>query len=307
MQRRFLAAACVLGLAAGAGSVVSCGARSELEAPGAEGGGGSGGHRAHHHDGGPDAPPPEDCVEAGVTYVYLVTETNSLLAFYPPSLSVSKIGAIDCPAKGGATPFSMGVDRAGIAYVVFDDGELFRVSPADASCSPTPFVPGQHGFTTFGMGFSADMTDPGETLFVSQIDFAGSGASSKGLATIDTSSFELSFIGPYSADVGAMELTGTGDGRLFGYALKPNGAGGAVLELDKQTAAILSRVPLPVGDSSSALAFAFWGGDFYIFTTNQGGGTDVTRYRPADGAIDVVATIGEVVVGAGVSTCAPSH
>ena len=58
----------------------------------------------------------------------------------------------------------MAVDRGGTAYVVSNpDGHLWQVSTADASCKVTSFVPGQDGFVNFGMGFSADMTDPGET------------------------------------------------------------------------------------------------------------------------------------------------
>jgi hypothetical protein len=60
-------------------------------------------------------------------------------------------------------------------------------------------------------------------------------------------------------------------------------------------------VPLPTG-GGSALAFAYWGGDFYIFTSD-GGSTTVTRYDPGDGDVQVVATLSRTVVGAGVSTC----
>ena len=56
------------------------------------------------------------------------------------------------------------------------------------------------------------------------------------------------------------------------------------------------------------------GGDFYIYTNvdggnlpMNGGGSDVTRYRPSDGSITVVKSkIGFKIVGAGVSTCAPT-
>jgi len=77
-----------------------------------------------------------------------------------------------------------------------------------------------------------------------------------------------------------------------------------VLRIDKATAEILEETPLPVGGASSALAFAYWGGDFYIFTS-PGGPTTVTRYRPSDGTVVEIATLNETVVGAGVSTCNP--
>ncbi len=196
---------------------------------------------------------------------------------------------------GGATPYSMAVDRGGTAYVVFSDGELFTVSTVDASCHKTKFVPDQHGFKTFGMGFSSDTNDPGETLFVAEADFSGP---SQGLGTVDTSTFVLSFIGPFSQTIGRTEMTGTGDGRLFGFSLDQSGAGSHLSQFDKATAQILSTTTLKtVGAADDAFAFAFWGGAFYFFTS-PGGSSTVTRYDPTTGALQPW--------GAGVSTCAPS-
>ena len=36
-----------------------------------------------------------DCQDAGLTYIYLISSENELLRFYPPDLSVTKIGTID--------------------------------------------------------------------------------------------------------------------------------------------------------------------------------------------------------------------
>ena len=54
-----------------------------------------------------------------------------------------------------------------------------------------------------------------------------------------------------------------------------------------------------------ALAFAFWGGDFWIFTS-PGGSTTVTKYDPLTQGETAVTTLGSTIVGAGVSTCAPA-
>jgi hypothetical protein len=67
----------------------------------------------------------------------------------------------------------------------------------------------------------------------------------------------------------------------------------------------LSHTILPVGQQDSAYAFAFWGGDFYFFTSMGGGSSTVTRYHPDDDSLKVVATLDRTIVGAGVSTCAP--
>jgi hypothetical protein len=77
-----------------------------------------------------DAPPMIEetvdiCPDAGSTLVYLMTSQNVLVSFYPPTATFTTIGTIICPDPGTDTPFSMAVDRAGIAYVVFESGSLF--------------------------------------------------------------------------------------------------------------------------------------------------------------------------------------
>ena len=158
----------------------------------------------------------------------------------------------------------------------------------------------QENFDVFGMGFAIDDDQMGETLYVAEITF---GEDSLGLGTIDTQTLDLDFVGPFSETFGsAMELTSSDDGKLYGYNIDEFGAGGWVIQIDKATAQILEATFLPVG-GDGALAFAQWGGDFYIFTAPGGGATTVTRYDPESGAVDEVATLNETVVGAGVSTC----
>ena len=68
---------------------------------------------------------------------------------------------------------------------------------------------------------------------------------------------------------------------------------------------MLAQTNLPIGDVNDAFAFAFWGGDFWIFT-GMGGPSDVNRFRPADGTTTTPTKHPSTIVGAGVSTCAPS-
>src|SRR5580704_8605619 len=185
MRRRFLFASLVVTIAA-------CGSRTgllvpfdaDVESGVADAGPDSAVHRvdagvdAREEDAGEEdaLPPldvrvpedvviPSDCPDAGSTFIYVISEMNNLYSFYPPSAELKLVGTIACPSA--STPFSMAVDHTGIAYVVFQDGQLFRVSTATAACEPTPFVTGQHGFTTnFGMGFSQDTSDAGESLYV---------------------------------------------------------------------------------------------------------------------------------------------
>src|SRR5262245_59986244 len=112
---------------------VACGARSGLE----EGrlkaetgdGGGAGDAGRDVEDAGPDMVP-YSCEDAGVTYIYIMTEERELFRFYPPDLSFTFIGPIKCPAPPNTFPFSMAVDRKGIGYVLFGEGDLFAVSTA---------------------------------------------------------------------------------------------------------------------------------------------------------------------------------
>ncbi len=314
---------------------VACGARTGLDVPsfhdaGSEGGSGSGGS-AFLPDAGPDAdadappdvpdvidaapdvpidvPPPLDCQEAGITYIYVITEENDLYRFYPPDLSFTFIGTIACPTLGAGQPFSMAVDRKGKAYVVFsapendpDNGRLFEVSTANAACKATTFMQGQSDFTnTFGMGFSADTSDPDETLFV-----VGEG-DPEPLASIDVDTFNLNLIGSFNSSIGNSELTGTGDGRLFAFGIDQTQLHGHLAEIDKTNANVKTDLVLAtVGTGTTvAWAFAFWGGDFFFFTSSGQGSSIVTRYQPESGQETDVAKLDKTIVGAGVSTCAP--
>jgi hypothetical protein len=251
-------------------------------------------------------PPPNDCLDAGATLIYVITQNNTLYSFYPPTATFSTvIGNIACPST--STPFSMAVARNGVAYIVFYDGELFEVETQSATlpCVPTPFVMGQGGFAPrFGMGFSRDAVGTGETLYVASGSSGMTGGPPQ-LARIDTTTFQLTVIGNLTPSIDDAELTGTGAGDLFGFYSTGNGSS-AIAQIDKGNAIVTGNAPLPGVDQGNGWAFAYWGGDFYTFTgPSTASGTIVTRYRPSDHSIVQVAAIGELVVGAGVSTCAP--
>jgi hypothetical protein len=316
-------------------AVAACGARTGLPVPEIDGGTGGAPRDAGPDaedagpdvldappdvfDAPPDAPPDvvmvDDCVDAGITYIYLIGVDNRLYRFYPPTLEVTPIGIIACPST--SNPYSMAVDRQGIAYVVFFDGTLFRVSTDTASCAPTTFESAQGGFPPrFGMGFSADMTDPGETFFV-----AGSlppvNPEYPILATIDPATFALTQVGPTSKPIGEAELTGTGNGDLYAFGIvNTTPDGGATMttalhlsQLDKSTANVIGDAFVQIQSGTAEVtdwAFAYWGGDFYFFTSTDNTTTIVSRYTPGGTAnLPVVQTIGSAIVGAGVSTCAP--
>ncbi len=235
-------------------------------------------------------------------YVYVLDADAKLYKFDPPALTFTPIGVLNCPSSFLDTPFSMAVDRSANAWVVYTNGSLFKVDTKTAACSPTSFAPAQAGFVTFGMGFSTEGAgSTKDTLFVSQSEMLGG---TKGLATIDTQSLVLTPIGMYDQINARAELTGTGDGKLFGAF---EGSPYVVAQIDKSQAKILSQAPqnqvqYPPGGSN--FAFAFWGGSFWLFV-GPGTSTDVFKYDPQVGSTVKLKTESFAIVGAGVSTCAP--
>lgn len=243
--------------------------------------------------------------------VFVVSEDNTFYSFHPPTLAFKNLGRISCPT-GGATPTSMAVDRNGIAWVRHSDASMWKVSTKDLSCEATAFVPPQNAdgaFTKFGMGFATTSKGgSGEELFVS--DNGGAG-----LAKINLSTLQMTFVGAYTGDLQGKtsELTGTGDGKLYGFFVT---APAVIAEISKGTGEILDPKPLANTYAGNAWAFSFYGGDFYVYTHSDGnnggpplagGGSDVTRYRPSTGEVSVVKPkVGFKIVGAGVSTCAPT-
>ncbi len=250
-----------------------------------------------------------DCPDAAATLIYVVTTQYDLYSFEPTAGSFKRIGNITCPAPSGATPFSMAVDRRGVAYVVFQNsagpngpslpgnGMLFRVSTSTAACIGTSYVPGQQGIATFGMGFASNTNGPDETLFIASDD------GQPRLGAIDVQNFTLGIIGPFNPPITRAELTGTGDGRLFAFYAK-SATSSAIAQIDKQTGQVTAESPLATVSQGTHWAFGFWGGDFYTFTGPQGG-TTVTRFRPSDNSVADIAQLNQEIVGAGVSTCAP--
>jgi hypothetical protein len=81
--------------------------------------------------------------------------------------------------------------------------------------------------------------------------------------------------------------------------------------IDKTSAAVLSDTFVTVASGSAPIsdwAFAYWGGDFYFFTSSDNTTTIVSRYVPGGPlALPTVTTLGTAIVGAGVSTCAPQQ
>jgi len=242
----------------------------------------------------------------GAELIYVVDSANNLRSFDPrklPGDPFQLVGPLACGRDAGS-PFSMAVDRGGIAWVLYDDGELFKVSIADAKCERSRYVAGSSGSRTFGMGFVSD--EPGgktEKLFIAAND------GSHALASIDTDQAL-----PAARSIGTLEatrrqnaeLTGTSEAKLFGF-FPVSDEPSFVQEIDRKSGA--ARGPRwDLGTSSlgrvSAYAFAHWGGVFYVFVTADGS-TVRTVNRTTGEYKTILEGLPFRITGAGVSTCAP--
>jgi hypothetical protein len=242
----------------------------------------------------------EDCSDAA-KLVYVVDSNNKFSKFDPMTKTFQDIGTLACPTSG--QPFSMAVDRNTVAWVLFTDSKIYRVDTTSAACTTTNWTT-QGDLEQFGMGFSSNVAgSTDDTLFIAGGPDALFATTSE-LRTLNTSTMQSSVVGTV---VGWPELTGTGNAELWGWF--PDPFEPRVEQINKTNGAALKTYDLPaLAGTPSAWAFAFWGGDFWIFLAkDQEQNTTVYQIDGATGAMKGnTAASGRLIVGAGVSTCAPT-
>ena len=247
----------------------------------------------------------DTCAVHDVELIYVIDDENHLMSFDPkllPGDPFHTVGTLVCESPG--RPFSMAVDRRGIAWVIYDSGNLYRVSIIDGHCAPSRYERSGDAPVVFGMGFASDgPKSDRETLFVA------AGDQSHRFARLDTAPDvpELRSLPnlPAKPDHNP-ELSGTGDGKLFGYF--PDNGLGFVQEIDRTSSRLVGkRWKLRGGTAEvEAYAFAHWGGVFYVFATTDDGISQVHSVNRTTGAYKLeIAKLPSRIVGAGVSTCAP--
>jgi hypothetical protein len=250
--------------------------------------------------GSPTAADAGDNCAQGAKLVYVVDESNRFSSFDPKTLQFTDLGSLNCPAIGGATPFSMSVDRSAIAWVLYSNGSVFRVNTQGLACQATSFS--SSAFVNFGMGFVSDAVGSNdETLFIAGGKTVSSGSNT--LATIAFPGLSITTVGTIT---GSPELTGTGDAKLWGFF--PNVSPPIVSQIDKTNGSSLVTYPAPsLQGTPRAWAFAFWGGHFWIFLERKSDTSTVVYDMDAsDGSLTTaIPSTGRTIVGAGVSTCAP--
>ena len=247
---------------------------------------------------------PEACPPASQK-VYLLTKQYQLLAYSPATKALDVIGNLDCPAEYATWPFSMAVDRKGGAWVMYSSGELFSVSTANAACQLTPWQVPSADWMECGMGFAAD-GPKGSPAGSSESLYLGS---PKGkLGKLNLQQWQVAPMGPLAIQPGWPELTGTAMGELWGFFPQAQPMKIARIAKDSgQVDQVKSLDSLGLSPVKN-WAFAHWGGKMLVFYQGEkDASTSVYAYDPADGSYGLFhANLGYPVVGAGVSTCAPT-
>ncbi len=242
-------------------------------------------------------PPAEDDCEDTSDLVYVIDkESEELFLFHPDTLSLESLGVLDCDYW--STPASMGVARDGVAYVRYADDHVYAVDLETMSCTATAYGDKPNQFGSFGMGYATQSAKTWrDDLFVANADR---------LARLDDTTWTLEQLGRLPSQA---ELTGNAEGELWGFL--PLESPAELVELDKNDGSVLQTIKMPSFPDPydiDTFAFATWDGDFYLFvrTFGMGSSTDVYRVSAEGQMTRVLENIGINVVGAGVSTCAPS-
>ena len=242
-----------------------------------------------------------DGCSAAAKLVYVVDEDNELSQFDGSTKTFHDLGKLSCPSQLGATPFSMGVDRTATAWVLYSSGELFNVNTTTLACTKTSWNDA-NGLMQFGMGFSTDtvggMTD---TLFI-----AGGTDPTDMTAALNTLNTSTMVATPVGTVQDWPELTGNSNAELWGFF--PDETSPRVEKINKTSGAAVTTYPeTSVAGMATAWAFAFYGGDYWIFLMKDSE-TSTTVYQ-VDGTTGTIKsttpTNTRTIVGAGVSTCAP--
>jgi hypothetical protein len=217
------------------------------------------------------------------TLVYVTGSDNDLWSFYPPTLKFTEIGMFNCLSF----PTHMTVDRQANAWVV-SDGNIYKASTKDATCSAVPTWTPQAQFDDFALTFigTTMMVDP--HLYIMS-------ESNLGLFDVPTGTVHVIGNAPVADALG--DMTSNGDGTLYFLwdTTTPT-----LYEVNPTNADVIKSKALSPADGGGDQALAYWGGEFYAFEDNV-----IWQYDPKTGAVGTPGSAPLSITGAGQSTCVP--
>ncbi|MGH2931213.1 MAG: hypothetical protein ACRDL8_23615, partial [Solirubrobacteraceae bacterium] len=249
--------------------------------------------------------PTASSVSVAVQGTNLVVTVDGVATIEPladvSSLSINGGSGLSVDLSGGTIPVP-------VSYVAATTTGSIAVG---AGAGSTYTYDGQSGLQVAGGGvaltaqniasLAAGGTD--DTLFVAGGDDSGTMPTTATLAKLDTGTFSATTVGIVQ---GWPELTGNGNAELWGFFPDQNNP--RVEKIDKTTGNAITTFPLSsLAGQPSAWAFAFWGGDYWVFLMKDFDfATSVYQVDGTTGTIkSTTPTNSRVIVGAGVSTCAP--
>lgn len=275
-----------------------------------------------------------ECGEPEENPIYVLTRgtengmPDTIHGFDPETLTFTEVLQVVCPDTTDWGVVSMAIDRHRRAWIQWGKGPegpmyayYVRLDVLDLDTGDC--IPDQAeapAARKLGMAFvTEDDTSPIEHLF-----FVDTSTNLYTLGGSESLGQYWEFQLGQGSEFSGVELTGTGEGRLFNLIMNWTGEWDHPCtadnpcyptvhlgEVNKQDGSAISNVELPdveaLGISPGGFAFAHWGGRFWIFSSKNFGPTRVYDYDPTAHSTVVALEDGpDGVVGAGVSTCAPT-
>lgn len=197
--------------------------------------------------------------------IFILGQDAELYRFDPLTLAAELVVAPTCATTDRV--FSMAIDPQGRAWIEYAmTRRLLTIDVNDlGACEDSGYLPTLAELPLFGMSF----VQRGACATLYGFSYDGEGLFEEGpglgvLARIEGDPLRAAILSSVDYDGG--ELAGTGDGRLFAFT---GDSPAKLVEYDPDDGSTLETHPLDGFSKTNASAFAFFGGDIYLFTEAQ--------------------------------------
>ena len=176
-----------------------------------------------------------------------------------------------------------------------DDTKLYTYNIQKKICTNTSFTRNQTSIRFFTMAFVSNDNDTGETLYMGQINDGG-----YTLGKTNISSLTTSVVGNYT-NVTSPDLTGTNDGRLFGFSYDTSVS---FVQLNKTNAQSIVKYPTGLQFATfQSSAFAYYNSKFFLLLTDNNY-TNISIYDPSTNITTLQKTMSPITLfNNAASTC----